>query len=125
MSRHHHTPRHLDDPVKPVFGLSIPQFAGAVLALLCGLGAWSVLGALPVQSALLLELRIFLAGLVAAVLFFAAYVLAGDRTEPFGAQLWGYLRRPQHYTPPHAGEKGRGATRHVGEYGRKHEREGA
>jgi len=43
MSRHHHTPRHLDDPVKPVLGLSIPQFAGAVLALLCGLGAWSLL----------------------------------------------------------------------------------
>ncbi len=109
MSRNHRTPRHLDDPIKPVFGLSIPQFAGAVLALLCGLGAWSFLGALPLHGALLLELRIFLAGLVAAVLFFAAYVLAGDRTEPFGPQLWGYLRRPHHYTPPRIGEKGRAA----------------
>ncbi len=109
MSRHHHTPRHLDDPVKPVLGLSIPQFAGAVLALLCGLGAWSLLGALSLHGNVLLELRIFLAGLVAAVLFCVAYVLAGDRTEPFGAQLWGYLRQPHHYTPARTGEKGGGA----------------
>jgi hypothetical protein len=109
MAHQHRTPRHLDDPIKPVLGLSIPQFAGAVLALLCGLGAWSVLGALPRSSTLLVELRIFLAGLVAAVLFFAAYVLAGDRSEPFGPQLWGYLRRAHRYTPAGAEEKGRAA----------------
>jgi len=125
MSRHHRTPRHLDDPVKPVLGLSIPQFAGAVLALLCGLAAWSLLGALSLHGAVLLELRIFLAGLVAAVLFFVAYVLAGDRTEPFGAQLWGYLRRPHHYTPARTEEKGRGATRHEGEHEREQGHEGA
>jgi len=125
MSRHHRTPRHLDDPVKPVLGLSIPQFAGAILALLCGLAAWSLLGALSFHGAVLLELRIFLAGLVAAVLFFVAYVLAGDRTEPFGAQLWGYLRRPHHYTPARTGEKGGGATRHAGEDEREQGHEAA
>jgi len=107
MSRQHRTPRHLDDPIKPICGLSLPQFAGAVLALLCGLTAWSLLGALPARGGVLLELRIFLAGLVAAALFFGAYVLAGDRAEPFGPQLWGYLRRPHRYTPPPLGEKER------------------
>jgi hypothetical protein len=109
MAHHHCTPRHLDDPVRPVFGLSIPQFAGAVVALLCGLGAWSALGVLPPSSALLVELRIFLAGLVAAAVFFGAYVLAGERTEPFGPQLWGYLRRAHRYTPSQAEETGRAA----------------
>ena len=99
MFRHHQSPRHLDDPMRPVFGLSIAQAGGALLAIAAAAGTWRLLGRAAHPGPLLAEARIFATGAVAAAIFFAAYALAGDRTEPFARQLWAYARRPHHYVP--------------------------
>ncbi len=99
MFRHHQSPRHLDDPLRPVFGLSVAQSVGVLLAIGAALGSWQLLGRLPITGHLLTEARIFAAGSVAALVFFAVYALAGDRTEPFARQLWRFVRRAHHYTP--------------------------
>ena len=99
MFRHHQSPRHLDDPLRPVFGLSLSQSLGAVLAIGAAFATWKLFGQASRPTSLLAEVRIFATGSVAAVIFFALYALAGDRTEPFARQLWGYIRRPHHYVP--------------------------
>ena len=99
MFRHHQSPRHLDDPLRPVFGLSVAQAVGVLLAIGAAFGAWQGLGRLPIAGHLLTEVRIFAAGAVAALVFFAVYALAGDRTEPYARQLWAFARRSHHYAP--------------------------
>ena len=99
MFRHHQSPRHLDDPLRPVFGLSVAQSAGVLLAVGAAFGTWKLLGHTPISGYLLTETRIFATGAVAALVFFAVYALAGDRTEPYARQLWGYARRAHRYVP--------------------------
>ena len=99
MFRHHQSPRHLDDPLRPLFGLSVAQAAGLLLAIGAALGAWKLMGQVPLTGYLLNEARIFAAGAVAAFVFFAIYALADDHTEPFARQLWGFARRGHHYAP--------------------------
>lgn len=99
MFRHHQSPRHLDDPLRPVFGLSVAQSIGVLLAIGAAFGTWQLLGHAPIAGYLLTEARIFATGSVAALVFFAVYALAGDRTEPYARQLWGYARRAHRYAP--------------------------
>jgi hypothetical protein len=99
MFRHHHSPRHLDDALRPVFGLSVAQSIGALLASGAAFGTWQLFGRAPHAGYLLTEARVFATGSIAALVFFAAYALAGDRAEPFARQLWGYARRVHHYAP--------------------------
>ena len=99
MFRHHQSPRHLDDPLRPVFGLSVAQSIGALLAIGAAFGTWKLFGQVPLAGYLLTEARIFATGSLAALVFFAVYALAGDRTEPYARQLWGYARRAHHYAP--------------------------
>ena len=99
MFRHHQSPRHLDDPLRPVFGLSVAQFIGVLLALGAAFGTWNLFVRMPLSGYLLTELRIFATGSIAALVFFAVYALAGDRTEPYARQLWAYARRAHHHVP--------------------------
>jgi hypothetical protein len=99
MFRHHQSPRHLDDPLRPVFGLSVAQSVGLLLALGAAFATWKLLGHLPIAGYALTEARITATGAVAATVFCAVYALAGDRSEPYARQLWGYARRAHRYTP--------------------------
>ena len=99
MFRHHQSPRHLDDALRPVFGLSVAQSIGALLAIAAAFGTWQSLGSAPHLGYLLTEARVFATGSIAALVFFAIYALAGDRSEPYARQLWGYSRRGHHYAP--------------------------
>ena len=99
MARHHRSPHHLDDPLRLVLGLSAAQALGALLAAGAALGTWRLLGRSPHPSYQLTEARIFATGAAAAFVFLAAYALAGDRTEPYARQLWGYARRPRRHRP--------------------------
>jgi hypothetical protein len=99
MFRHHQSPRHLDDPLRPVFGLSVAQAIGALLAIGAAFGTWKLIGQIPLSGYLLTEGRIFATGSIAALIFFAVYALAGDRSEPYARQFWGFARRAHHYAP--------------------------
>ena len=99
MFRHHQSPRHLDDALRPVFGLSVAQSIGALLAIGAAFGTWQLFGHAPHLGYLLTEARVFATGSIAALVFFAIYALAGDRAEPYARQLWGYTRRGHHYAP--------------------------
>ena len=99
MFRHHQSPRHLDDPLRPIFGLSVSQSIGALLAIGAAFGTWKLIGKLPLSGYQLTEGRIFATGSIAALVFFAVYAMAGDRTEPYARQFWGYARRAHHYAP--------------------------
>ena len=99
MFRHHQSPRHLDDALRPVFGLSVAQSIGALLSLGAAFGTWQLFGQLSHPGYLLTETRVFATGSSAALVFFALYALAGDRTEPYARQLLGYARRGHHYAP--------------------------
>lgn len=99
MYRHHQSPRHLDDPLRPVFGLSVAQAFGALLAAAAAFGTWLLLGRLSAPAYALTEMRIFATGTIAALVFFAVYALSGDRGEPYARQLWAYARRGHHYAP--------------------------
>ena len=99
MFRHHQSPRHLDDPLRPVFGLSVAQSGGVLLAIMAAFGSWQLFGHMPLHGYLLTEARIFATGAVAALVCFTVFALAGDRTEPYAQQLWGYARRAHHAAP--------------------------
>jgi hypothetical protein len=96
MAHNHRTPRHLDDPLRPFYGLTIPQWGGVF----AGIAATLVVGSLIGPLHLVLQVALFVAGLPGMAVFLAVYTLADDRQEPFARQLGGYLRRPHRYAPP-------------------------
>ena len=102
MARVTSTPRHLDDPIKPVAGMTVLQTFGALLAALFGGGiifATNFLGTDLFGMPLFLMLRVSLAGVVGAVIFFGTYMLSAERVEPLLHQLIRYARRPHFYKP--------------------------
>lgn len=93
------TPRHLDDPVKLFFGLSIVQLVGTVFALACGAGMFLLLNVLPLKGFAGTEVHIIGSAVVAVPILLVVLIFGGDRIEPLAKQQWGYLRRPHCYAP--------------------------
>ena len=99
MPRQFQSARYLDEPLRPLLGLSIVQGLGALLAATAAFGTWRGFRLLPADGAVLTEVRIFAVAAVAVLVYFAVDALAGGRSEPFARQLWAYCRRPHRYEP--------------------------
>ena len=99
MPRQFQSARYLDEPLRPLLGLSIFQGIGALLGAIAAFGTWRGFGLLPTGGAVLTEVRIFAVAAVAVLVYFAVDALAGGRSEPFARQLWAYCRRPHRYAP--------------------------
>jgi hypothetical protein len=78
----------------------VVQLVGAAVAAALAIGTWMLCDHLPLAGVMKQEVQLFCTALVLAGVFFAFFVLAGDRTEPFAAQLAAYCRRPRRYRPP-------------------------
>jgi hypothetical protein len=99
MARGYRSARFLDDPVRPLFGLTIAQDIAFLVGALAAYPVWHVLGIFSALGYFGLELQIFLTGACVAAVIGVGLLLAGDRTEPFGAQIHAYVRRRHRYGP--------------------------
>jgi hypothetical protein len=96
MAHNHRTPRHLDDPLRPFYGLTILQWGGVFAGLAVTVAVVSLIGPLHLSF----QLVLFVAGLPGVGVALTLYLLAADRQEPFARQLGAYVRRPHRYAPP-------------------------
>lgn len=99
MPRQFQSARYLDEPLRPLLGLSIVQGLGALLGAIAAFGTWRGFSLLPAGGSVLTEIRIFAVAAVAVLVYFAVDALAGGRSEPFARQLWAYCRRSHRYAP--------------------------
>ena len=102
MSHDFRSARYLDDPFKPVLGLSIPQALALGVAIGLATVTWNLLGARLGEAAItspLGELRLIVAGAPCAVMYGVVHMLTGGRTEQPLQQAWGYLHRRHRFEP--------------------------
>ena len=102
MSHDFRSARYLDDPFKPVLGLSIPQALALGVAIGVATLTWNLLGARLGDAAItspLGELRLIVVGAPCAVMYGVVHMLTGGRTEQPLQQAWGYLHRRHRYEP--------------------------
>ena len=102
MSHDFRSARYLDDPFKPVLGLSIPQALALGVAIGVATVTWNMLGARLGDAAItspLGELRLIVVGAPCAVMYGVVHMLTGGRTEQPLQQAWGYLHRRHRYEP--------------------------
>jgi hypothetical protein len=102
MGHHARSARYLDEPFRPLLGLSVAQAVALGVILVLAYGSWQALGSVLGQATITSpagQLRLTLVGVPAAALYGVVHMLTGGRTERPVQQLWRYCWRRHRHAP--------------------------